>query len=159
MSSFVLDSYRSQLTSYIARRVRNPSAVEDLVQDTFVQTLQWLEKENVPDKPLNMLYTVARNVIFKDYRDDKEPPQYGEDPDAIVLLEQTVEQEIASRQQCEILYKAIKNLPEKQRQVVILRKIYQYSQKEVANHLGITTETVKTHLRRGFKQLYKELKQ
>ena len=44
---------------------------------------------------------------------------------------------------------ALRDLPRRQREVVVLRHLHGYTQDEVARALGVSTETVKTHLARG----------
>lgn len=51
------------------------------------------------------------------------------------------------------LYRALKELPSRQRQVVILRYLGDVSEHETANVLGISTGAVKTHASRGLARL------
>jgi DNA-directed RNA polymerase specialized sigma24 family protein len=44
---------------------------------------------------------------------------------------------------------ALRRLPRRQREVLVLRDVLGYSEGEVALHLGVALGTVKTHLRRG----------
>ncbi|MEN9692716.1 MAG: hypothetical protein RLZZ330_360 [Actinomycetota bacterium] len=51
------------------------------------------------------------------------------------------------------LEKALRLLPTRQREVIALRVILEYSSEETANFLGISVPTVSTHLRRGLESL------
>jgi RNA polymerase sigma-70 factor (sigma-E family) len=51
------------------------------------------------------------------------------------------------------LYRALKELPSRQQQVVILRYLGDVSEHETANVLGISTGAVKTHASRGLARL------
>ena len=52
---------------------------------------------------------------------------------------------------------ALRALPQRQREVVVLRHLHGYTQDEVAEALGVSSETVKTHLRRGVEALRERL--
>lgn len=147
-----LNDYRSDLTRYVQRRLRDQSAVEDVVQETFLLTQQWISHGHTPEKPLALLYTTARNVIQKD-RERRRQPMTGEDMDALVSDAPPIEQQVTRERQRELLYAAIDTLPEKQRDAVILNKIYQYSGNETADCMGISVNTVKMHVRRGIAQV------
>lgn len=51
-----------------------------------------------------------------------------------------------SHQELAMLVKAIQGLPDRCRQVFALRKVYGYSQKEIALRLNISENTVEQHL-------------
>ena len=51
-----------------------------------------------------------------------------------------------SHQELAVLVKAIQGLPDRCRQVFALRKVYGYSQKEIALRLNISENTVEQHL-------------
>lgn len=65
----------------------------------------------------------------------------AEAPDAAEVLNQ--------HQELEILTEAIRTLPDRCRQVILLRYLKGHSYKEIAALLGVSTETVKTQIARG----------
>ncbi len=58
--------YRPQLVRYLARIAADPSAVEDLAQQTFVEA--WLQRSQVRGYPLAWLYGIARNLAADHWR-------------------------------------------------------------------------------------------
>lgn len=44
----------------------------------------------------------------------------------------------------------IGQLPEESRKAFVLRKIYQYSDEEIAQHCGVSVDAVKSDIQRGF---------
>lgn len=52
---------------------------------------------------------------------------------------------------------ALKALPRRQRDAVVLRHLHGYSEREVAQALGVSPGTVKTHLRRALEALRRRL--
>ena len=58
-------------------------------------------------------------------------------------------EQLGVRQELELLGRAIASLPERCREVLILRKLYGLPQKEIAARLGITENTVEKHAANG----------
>jgi RNA polymerase sigma factor (sigma-70 family) len=59
---------------------------------------------------------------------------------------------VTARQELEILADALRDLPDRCRQVLTLTKIYGLSEREVAERLGISENTVRTHVVRGMER-------
>lgn len=99
-----------------------------------------------------MLFTIARHAVhdFFAYRGkaDLVPiTEYTEQP----LLDETpgVVEMICQRQELALLGEAIKNLPPRCQEVVLLRKIKGLSQKKIAETLGISEHTVEALAAKG----------
>ena len=59
---------------------------------------------------------------------------------------------VVARQELEFLTEAVRGLPDRCRQVVTLAKIYGLSEREIAERLGISENTVRTHVVRGMER-------
>jgi RNA polymerase sigma factor (sigma-70 family) len=57
------------------------------------------------------------------------------------------ERVIEAQERLELLYRAIRNLPPRCRQVFVLRKFEELTQGEIADRLGISRSSVEKHLR------------
>ena len=57
-----------------------------------------------------------------------------------------MEQQFESRQRFELFCRAVRQLPIKCQRVYILRRVYGYTQKEIAEQMGISLKTVEAHL-------------
>jgi len=55
------------------------------------------------------------------------------------------------------LVAALRELPSRQREVVVLRYLADYSEQDVANALGIAPGSVRTHMQRGLESLRRHL--
>jgi RNA polymerase sigma-70 factor (ECF subfamily) len=60
---------------------------------------------------------------------------------------------VAARQELRALQAALDGLPPRCRQIVMLRKIEGLSQKEVANQMGISVDTVENQVAKGMRLL------
>ena len=70
------------------------------------------------------------------------------DPD-VLTQSANLEDDVMAQRRFELFCRAAAELPEQCRRVLILRKVYGYSQQEVAEQLGIAISTVEKHLAKG----------
>ncbi|MET0533730.1 MAG: sigma-70 family RNA polymerase sigma factor, partial [Steroidobacter sp.] len=75
-------------------------------------------------------------------RDDHEALQSGLD----------IYEQLAAKQEFEIFCAAVQQLPLQCRRVFVLRKVYGYSQREIAQTLEISESTVEKHIAYGIKR-------
>ena len=141
------------LRAYLSKRFPALPDHDDLVQETYVRTLRAHAGGRVPCARA-FLFTTARNAaidLFRRRRGNAHEeisefsvlPLLEEAPD----LTETVERE----QRLEVLLEAILALPERCRQVMMLRHLDGLAYKEIAERLGISPETVKVHMIKGVK--------
>lgn len=149
-----IDQYRDELVLFLRRRVP-AHQVEDFAQQTLLNVHAYVGNGNTLDKPLAFIYETAKNVIRKSHRDQKMVALTDnvEDIEAVKVgpgvpsAEHSATWELEFEAVCE----AIGRLPEQCRKAFVLRKVYQYSYQEIAEHCGISVNTVKTYVKRGFK--------
>ncbi|WP_294142533.1 sigma-70 family RNA polymerase sigma factor [uncultured Sanguibacteroides sp.] len=145
--------YYATLCSYVNRIVRDKNAAQDIVQDLLVSI--WKS----PRQFLNMrdfsmylyrscynnalIYIRNRNLRWSiEQRMARESANTDEEMFAITIEEELIRQ----------LYVYIQELPEKGREIINLM-IQGFSGPEIAEKLGVTIHTVKTHKSRVFKYL------
>lgn len=149
-----IDQYREAVILYLRKRVPSHH-VEDFAQETLLNVHAYVSNGNTLDKPLAFLYETARNVVRKNYRDQKMAAVTDAvaDVDALGFASQapSVERNVISELDFEAFCVAVGSLPEKCRKAFVLRKVYQYSYREIAEYCGISVNTVKTYIKRGFK--------
>ena len=150
---------------YFLRRTANVSDTEDLTADTFVRAIEGLLNEAWPGQPFRAwLFGIARNVYFEWLRSVKRRSALeqhsssrkrsrGEHTDHELLGE------ILVREQEEILWALVGELPELDQQVLILRFVYDLSYAEVALQVGSTPAACKTRQYRALQKLYEKVRQ
>ncbi|MFZ5875580.1 MAG: RNA polymerase sigma factor [Nitrospirota bacterium] len=143
-------SHRSRLEAFVARRSRDREAASDLVQESFARLLA-SGGTGSADSDTKMLYAVARNAAIDHGR---MVARHGlvvvDDPaDARDEAVPSAEGQIAARRALEALDAALDELPERTKDVFLLRRVYGYSHTEVAAALGIAVSTVEKHLTRA----------
>jgi RNA polymerase sigma-70 factor (ECF subfamily) len=118
---------------------------EDAAQESFVVALERLEECRNPDRFAGWLMTIVRNrsrnlVRRESLRRTEQVPEStssgGPGP----------EREAANRQLAERLEDAIAELPEVQREIVLLHDLEGWKHREIAERLELPSGTVRSHL-------------
>ena len=142
------------LRAYLSKRFPALPDHDDLVQETYIRTLRAHAGGRVTHARA-FLFTAARNAAIDLFRRRR-----GQDHEEISEIHalpalndapglgDTAERE----QRLELLLKAILALPERCRQVMMLRHLDGLAYKEIADQLGISPETVKVHMAKGMRR-------
>ena len=141
------------LRAYLSKRFPALPDHDDLVQETYVRTLRAHEGGRVPCARA-FLFTTARNAAIDLFRRRRgHAHEELSEFSALPLLDEAPGlAEAAEREQrLEVLLEAILALPERCRQVMMLRHLDGLAYKEIAARLGISPETVKVHMIKGVK--------
>lgn len=145
------EHYRS-LVRLAAILVDDVTTCEELVQDAFVAVLRraggWLDAEKAPAYLRSAVLNQARSHLRKQrvrrrwLRSAGPPPLVGGADGAALLDAESSE-----------MLTALRALPDRQREVLILRYYLELSEAEIAEALDISTGTVKSHAHRGLAAL------
>ncbi|MFA9560353.1 RNA polymerase sigma factor [Evansella sp. AB-rgal1] len=147
--------YNNDLYNFIFLMIRDNEQAKDLMHDTFLQAYKKFDSfkdENVK----SWLYKIARNLTI-DYIRRRKPMSFFFDLTDVHSNIKGTEQIVTLNESEKELYLALAKLKRKYQQVIILRKIKEFTIKETSEILGCTEAKVKTNLLRGMKQLKKEL--
>ena len=141
------------LRAYLIKRFPTLPDHDDLLQETYMRTLRARECGRVPCARA-FLFTTARNAAIDLFRRRRvhaheEISEFTEMP----LLDETPAsgESLEREQRLDALLEAILALPERCRQVMMLRHLDGLAYKEIARRLGISPETVKVHMIKGVK--------
>lgn len=150
-----------QLRGWLRSKFPGLEDVDDLIHDAYIKVLH--VREATPERlyaTKNFLFTVARNLAVDRLRKRNLIPfdsLADETTDAVIEDLPGVAEAIGRRQELQILAEAISALPLRCRQVMIMRKVYGLSQKEIAQRLGISENTVETQVRTGVRKCTERL--
>jgi RNA polymerase sigma factor (sigma-70 family) len=159
--------YRRIVSFLIRKMIRNDEDVEDLVQDTFVKAYAALPGFQFEYPFSRWLYKIASNRCIDHLRKRRflqvsldEPIStrdggdlYMDPPDK----EQTPDVALLARERFSLLKEALETMPDKYREVIRLRHEEELEYQEIADKLDQPLGTVKAHLFRARKLLYKKL--
>lgn len=149
----LLESFLAQrplLSRFISRIVR-PDDIEDIVQETFIQSYAAARQQHIAN-PQAFLLRTARNLALNHMgRADKKHHYPIEDllGENDPLVTASVEDDFESREWFLIFCRSVAQLPVQCRKVFILKKVYGLSQREIAEFLDISHSTVEKHIAKG----------
>lgn len=143
-----------EVRGFLRHRFPAIADVDDLMQEAYARV--WRARTLGPiGNPRAFLFQIVRNLAHDHHRrESRNPPLPLTDLEAErVFDDEPSAAEHASREQeREILLAAVRALPERCREVVLLRYLEGLSYKEIAIKLNISPETVKVHLSKGLQR-------
>jgi len=143
----------------VASSIVPPKEIEDIVQETYVRICEISNEETI-QYPRSFMYKIVRNLALDHIKRAEVRLSVSMedeiDGDLKDYLEgcngDTTFQEVASKEEFEMFCKAVRQLPLQCRRVFVLKKVYGYSQKEIAADLNISESTVEKHIAFGIKR-------
>lgn len=147
------------LRTTLARAVSHivpPREIEDIVQETYVRVCQSGERDDI-QHPRSFMLRTARNLAL-DHRKRSETrladsmEELQEDLQELATSADETYDRVAASQEFGHFCEAVRQLPQQCRKAFVLRKVYGYSQKEIAQTLGISENTVEKHIATGIKR-------
>ncbi len=150
------------------RMTRNGSSAEELVQDTYVRAFRFAESFEWGTNLKAWLFRILTNTFINNYRHRTHERKYVERAASEPIYDEVLDTEaraFASDPEKHAfntflrteLERAIDELPDDFRQVVVLADLQGFSYKEVAEILGCPIGTVMSRLHRARRMLQREL--
>jgi RNA polymerase sigma factor (sigma-70 family) len=148
--------HERDLRAFLARPLPHPDDVADVVQETYARLLALSpERRDAVRNWRAFLFATAHNVAMDHLRRrevvslDALPEINATDVVMRGSQERRPDEIVNLTQERLLLSRVIASLPERCRQVLILRKIHGLSHKEIAHRMGIAEHTVEKHVSHG----------
>lgn len=157
----IFDRYYIPLYHFARGRLSHSNEeAKDLIQDIF--TKLWNDRETInimPDKLPHILFTAVKNKALDNHKHRIVEVKY------LLSLEYYLKRSYIegadsltrTNELSDKINKALASLPEKMRKVFELIKFTDMSRKQIAEHLGLPENTVKTWIHRSLIKLKKEI--
>jgi RNA polymerase sigma-70 factor (ECF subfamily) len=139
--------HEAHLRKWLGARFPAVADHDDLVQESFLRLLRARTAGPI-ENTRAFLFTIARNVALSQIRHRRRlyPDGVAEIESGVVPDDRADTAEaVARRQEVGLLHEALAALPERCREVLVLRRIHGMSQKDIAARLGIAEKTVENH--------------
>ena len=147
----IVERYRRPLTRYV-RGILPGERAEDAVQQSFVNAYEAIRRDDAELKLRPWLYRIAHNTALNGLRDRALAEQpLDERLDGVERPDQAFER----RQGLAQVIAAVQELPERQRDAIVLRELEGRSYEEISAALGVTGGAVRQLLNRARNALRK----
>ena len=132
-------------------RIVGPADIEDIVQETFVKSFEAGQQREIRHPKAFMLKTARHLALNFVGRSEHRLADSAEEYAGWESLASgaCVESEVDSQERFLHFCRAVRALPLQCRRAFILKKVYELSQREIAEYLGISESTVEKHIARG----------
>lgn len=152
----IYDQYYQRVRKFILHTVRNEWAADDLVQETFLRINNNLGNLKDDNKLQAWVFRIAANICRDHFRRQGKDANLGleeiSENTALPRLP-TSQKKVEQGQMRSCVFGLVNQLPQSLREVIILSDISEFSQREIAEIMGITVDNVKIRLHRARKKL------
>ena len=157
----LVTAYEKNVYNIALKMVGDPDDAADMTQETFIKAYRALSGFRGDSKFSSWLYRIASNVCLDFLRSRSRHPQVSlstvdEDDRATFELpdmRQNPEEQLMKKLGMEAVRRGLEQLPEQQRQMLVLRELGGLSYAELAQTLGLEEGTVKSRIFRARKRL------
>ncbi len=162
MESFetIYTQYFPRVYSFIYRLCSDEGLAEELTQETFYQAFRSFKKYRGESELFTWLASIAKYTFFGYVRKKRRSAEIVDlelIADTLADDENDPEEHVGRSETIAALRQAIDEMPDKYRDVVILRLYAELPFSEIAESLGITENSAKVIFHRAKKQLSEKL--
>ena len=163
----LINRHKSKVFTYIVLIVKNQQLAEDIFQDTVIKVIRSLKLGKYKDngKFVSWVIRIAHNLTIDHFRKEKQISTFSnEDYEADIfnckkLSDGTIEDILVEKQIVSEVRLLIEELPEDQKQVILLRHYGGLSFKEIAEQTGVSINTALGRMRYALINLRKLIEQ
>ena len=164
--NLLVDRYQSKVFTTIFLIVKDQDVAEDLLQDVFVKVLHTLnsDKYNEEGKFQPWVMRIAHNLAIDYFRKAKRYPTILLEDGSNLLnslsfAEDSSEEQRIKEETIAWVRNLIDELPEAQKEVVIMRHYLDMSFQEIAEQTGVSINTALGRMRYALNHIRKKMKQ
>ena len=150
-------NWQPQLSSFVFRITKSRESASEIVQDVFLKI--WLTREALTEIEnfKSYLFIISRNhalnAFHKSMREIRQIDQLGKS-----IRENPNDFDENSQSHLTLVDEAIDHLTDRRREVYLLHRHQKLTYNQIGLQLGISRESVKTHLELAIKSITKYLK-
>ena len=152
--AILISRHKQRIYSFIYSKVFDRDVTEDVFQDTFIKVINTLKKGkyNEEGKFLPWVMRIAHNLIIDHFRKGNRMPKFEDNGEFSIFSvlsdnDLNAEKRIIKDQVVDDLRKLITELPEDQREVLVMRMYKDMSFKEISESTGVSINTALGRMR------------
>jgi RNA polymerase sigma-70 factor, ECF subfamily len=160
--SLLINRHQSKIYGFIYSKISDRDISDDVFQDTFVKVIKTLKSNsyNEEGKFLPWVMRIAHNLIIDHFRKNKKMPMLRETEEFSIFSimsdkSKTVEGEMITEQIESDLRRLVEELPDDQKEVVMMRMYQDLSFKEISDLTGVSINTALGRMRYALLNLRK----
>lgn len=147
-----------RIYSYLHMTVGNRHDAEDLTTQTFLRMLESIGRFRWGTAPFSAwLFRIAHNLAMDHFRSRRRWQPEEEVPEPEGLVESSAEEEALKLLAGQSMFDLIESLSDEQRQVLILKFVFDFSNVEAATVLDKTEGAIKSLQHRALASLQKQM--
>jgi RNA polymerase sigma-70 factor (ECF subfamily) len=160
--AILIKRHESKIYGFIYSKVADREVSNDIFQDTFIKVIKTLKTQsyNEEGKFLPWIMRIAHNLVIDFYRKSKKMPLFRETEEFSIFSimsddSLTVENQIIADQVEVDIRRLIEELPQDQKEVLIMRMYQDMSFKEISETTGVSINTALGRMRYAIMNLRK----
>lgn len=150
----LIKRHQSRIFGFIYSKVGDRDLADDIFQDTFIKVIRTLKSNayNEEGKFLPWVMRIAHNLIVDHFRHNKKMPLYRETEEFSIFSimtddSLTIENKLISDQVTKDLRQIVEELPDDQKEVLMMRLYQDMSFKEISEATGVSINTALGRMR------------
>ncbi len=150
----LIKRHQQRLFSFIYSKVKNKDVTEDIFQDTFIKVIRTLKKGNYNEegKFLPWVVRISHNLVIDYFRKSNRMPVFRntDEFDIFSVIGDgvlNIEKKIIKEQIHADVRELINELPEEQKQVLVMRMYNDMSFNEISENTGVSINTALGRMR------------
>ncbi|MBC29830.1 MAG: RNA polymerase subunit sigma-24 [Muricauda sp.] len=150
----LINRHNQRISSFIYSKVLDRDITEDIFQDTFIKVIKTLKKGRYSEegKFLPWVMRIAHNLIIDHFRKNKRMPKFEGNDDFNIFSvikddKLNAEKQLIKDQIDSDLSLLIEELPEDQKEVLMMRIYRDMSFKEISENTGVSINTALGRMR------------
>lgn len=152
----LIDRHKNYIYTLIYQMVNHAETAEDLSQEVFVKLFRTISQFRGQSKFTTWLYRLTVNIV-QDYRRSIKGKSFlnliDKMKEWLPSSDSLPEQQIIAKEERDLKWQLIGELPEKYRLILILHYLKEFSYQEIAEITELPTKTIETRLYRAKKML------
>lgn len=152
----LMERYYDDIYRFCYYKISDEHLAYDCTQETFLKLIRFLDTYTEKQKFKAYLFQIARNVC-NDYFRNK--PIDSTSLELSVPLTAMKDKRIEQTETAQVVKQALNQLPDMQKDVIILRFYHEFKLREIARIVGVSLPTAKSRLKQGLdklKQIFRE---
>lgn len=162
----LIHRYKNKVYTYILLTVRDQQLAEDIFQDTFLKVIKSLTEGRYQENGrfLQWVMRIAHNLVIDYFRREKQMNTVSSEKYEFDLFnsqkfsDQTIEDEIIDFQITKDIRRLVDELPDDQKEIILLRHYGGLSFKEIADQTNVSINTALGRMRYALINLRKIIK-